>query len=159
MVLACSFQHRTSASYLNWEVLNDSNFKAWVKYFGMSCSGPNAFTSPYTKPSSLVISLIDGYLKVSHAKSTWFARLTRWDRLWQSHICLTTKCWRQIYTRLYQEHSIDNTSIYISGSFYDYPHLELTEKSRFVSRYNKSINMGKGQRNGCKGISKHPFQS
>ena len=51
--------------------------KAWVKYFGMPCSGPDTFTSPFTKPwSSLVISLIDGYLKV-HAKSTWFAGLTR----------------------------------------------------------------------------------
>ena len=28
-----------------------------------------------------------------------------------------------------QEHSINNQSIYISGSIYDYPHLELTEKS------------------------------
>ena len=57
-----------------------------------------------------------------------------------------------------REHSIDNTGIYISGSICDYPHLELTEKSWFVSRYFKSINMGKSQRNECKGISKHPFQ-
>ena len=29
----------------------------------------------------------------------------------------------------YHEHSIENTSIYISGSICDYPHLQLTEKS------------------------------
>ena len=55
--------------------------------------------------------------------------------VWQeSHIYFTTKSWRQIYMRLYQEHSIDNTNIFISESICDYPHLELTEKSWFVSR-------------------------
>ena len=80
MTLACSFRHHTSASNLNWDVLNDSDFKAWVKYFGMPCSGPDTFTSPYTKPS-LVLSLSDGYFKASHAKSSWFARLKRRDRV------------------------------------------------------------------------------
>ena len=70
-----------SVSNLNWDVINDSDFKAWVRYFGMPCSGPDTFTSPFTKSWSLVISLIDWYLKVSHEKSTWFARLTRQDRV------------------------------------------------------------------------------
>ena len=82
MAIPYSFQHHTSASNLNWDVLNDSDFNAWVKYFGMLCSGPDTFTSPYTKPwSSLVISLIDGYLKVPYAKYTWFARLINRDRV------------------------------------------------------------------------------
>ena len=81
MALACSFRHHTFARGLNWDVFNDSDFKARVKYFGMPCTGPDTFTPSYTKPWYLVISLIDGYLKVAHAKSTWFARLTRRDRV------------------------------------------------------------------------------
>ena len=71
LALACSFWHHTSLSYPNWDFLNDSDFKAWVKYLGMPCSAPDTFTSSCTKPWPLVISLIDGYLKMSHAKSTW----------------------------------------------------------------------------------------
>ena len=60
-VFACSFRHHTSASNLIWNVLNDSDFKAWVKYFGMPCSGPDTLTFPFTKLwSSLVTSLIEG---------------------------------------------------------------------------------------------------
>ena len=82
MAFACSFRYHTSARNLNWDVLNGSDFKVWVKYYGMPCSAPDTFTSPNTKPwSPLVISLIDEYFKVSHAKSTWFARLTRRDRV------------------------------------------------------------------------------
>ena len=137
--LACSFWHHLSASNLKWD---DSDFKAWVKYFGMPCSGPDTFTSPYTKPWSLVISLIDGFLKVSHSKSTWFARLTRRDRLWESHICLTTKSWRQIYTRLYQEHSIQMIQY---KHLYFWEHLWLSssrahKKSWFVYQYRQKSN-------------------
>ena len=111
MALACLFRHHTSN--LNWDMLNDSDFKAWVKYFGMPCSGTDTFTSSYTKPWSLVISLIDGYSKVSHAKSTWFAHLTRRD----SHICLTTKSWRQINIRLYRNiPSTIKESIFLGAS-------------------------------------------
>ena len=34
--------------------------------------------------------------------------------------------------RLYHELSINDTNIHISGSIYDYPHLELSEKSCFL---------------------------
>ena len=53
MALACSFCHHTSARNLNWDILNDSDFKAWVKCCGRPCSGSDTFTSSYTKPWSL----------------------------------------------------------------------------------------------------------
>ena len=146
MALACSFWQHTSASNLYWDVLNDSDFKVWVKYFGRS--------------RYIYLFLYQTMIFSGNIINWWIFKnvtckiyMTRQD----SHICLTTWSWRQIYTRLYQEHSIDNTSIYISGRICDYSHLELTEKGWFASRYFKSINMGKSQRNRCKGIGKHPF--
>ena len=64
-----------------------------------------------------------------------------WQDETESHLLDHQKLKANQYETV-QEHSIDNKSIYISGSICDCPHLDLTEKSWFVSRYFKSINIG-----------------
>ena len=157
MASSCSVCQNTSASNLNWDVLNDSDFKSWVKYFGIPCLDQNTFTSHYIKLwSSLVISLIDGYNK---CRMQNLHDMHVWQDETASHLLHHQKLKANLqYMRLYQKHYIENTNIYISGCIRDYSHLELTGKSWFVSRHFKSFNMGKGQMNACYGISKHTFQ-
>ena len=81
------------------------------------------------------------------------------DKTSQNHICYITKGLRQIYKRLYQEHSIDNTNIHISKRMGDYPHSSLLKRVDFSAENLVTSIWTEVKRMGVRGLARSLYRS